>query len=391
MNKPTLTHRRIKDQLIEHLDADYAVGDRLPDIRTLARGMKVGQRNTFRAVRELVKDGCLVSRPKLGTYVRRLPKNMSAYAKGAGRSGSIVSVADDDDVRSEANILSGRVVRVLHVHESARGDDFIEAMVDGFSQKIEAAGAKAIRQSYNHTSERHNLGHHGLEEYQESIIATFNPSIDVPITSRADQTVMVISTVGDLDLQIQGQYDVVCPDEEHGGFLAGQCLRNAGHTTSCFIGCHFNSPDQNFDHTSRVRMEGFRKGLASRESQSIVPLSSAFYCVSEGAPLVNEYMALEPRPRAVFAASDELAVGFVLGALAHGLEPGRDYDIIGFDGQKLGQTMRCGPLTTIAVPSRLMGQRAAELLTQRLETPGHPPTRASLGCTLLPGNTVKKI
>jgi LacI family transcriptional regulator len=91
----------------------------------------------------------------------------------------------------------------------------------------------------------------------------------------------------------------------------------------------------------------------------------------------------------VFAASDELAVGFVQGARDQGLMAGRDYQIIGFDRQQLGMDLPEGPLTTIEVPRVAMGVRGAELLTARLLDPDQPVHRTYLGCSLFEGKTTR--
>ncbi|MCW5861305.1 MAG: substrate-binding domain-containing protein, partial [Caldilineales bacterium] len=93
----------------------------------------------------------------------------------------------------------------------------------------------------------------------------------------------------------------------------------------------------------------------------------------------------QPRPDAVFAASDDLAIGFLAAAAAHGLRPAEDYHLIGFDGQDLaGNT-----LTTIKVPAMDMGRRAAQLLIERFDDPHKPARRVQLECTLRRGDTAR--
>jgi DNA-binding LacI/PurR family transcriptional regulator len=139
-----------------------------------------------------------------------------------------------------------------------------------------------------------------------------------------------------------------------------------------------------------VRLRAFEHGFGLPVPPGHVLLTRS-YGESWGARLVARYAALNPRPEAVFAASDELAVGFVKGALALGLEPLRDYQIIGFDGQERGRQLHEGPLTTIQVPAAEMGRRGAELLADRLLNPDQPARQLRLGCTLFEGNTVRNL
>jgi len=105
------------------------------------------------------------------------------------------------------------------------------------------------------------------------------------------------------------------------------------------------------------------------------------------ARLIPKYLEIPDRPQAVFAASDDLALGFIVGAAAHGLDFARDYHIIGFDGQPRGQAIHGGPLTTVESPHGEIGRRAAEMLMSRLLNPDQPVRRLTVGCRLLNGTT----
>jgi DNA-binding LacI/PurR family transcriptional regulator len=114
------------------------------------------------------------------------------------------------------------------------------------------------------------------------------------------------------------------------------------------------------------------------------------YTSTEGALFVQRYLAIKNRPEAIFAASDDLAVGFVHGALAHGILPGRDYLIAGFDGQERGRTLPTGVLTTAALPSEAMGRAAAGFLLSRIAENQTPVRRLTVGCQLIQGDTTRR-
>src|ERR1051326_608108 len=63
------TYRKIKSRLVARVGNEWTVGTRLPTIQMIARQLKAGQRNTHRAVRELVAEGVLASAPRRGTFV----------------------------------------------------------------------------------------------------------------------------------------------------------------------------------------------------------------------------------------------------------------------------------------------------------------------------------
>ena len=71
------------------------------------------------------------------------------------------------------------------------------------------------------------------------------------------------------------------------------------------------------------------------------------------------------RPTAVFAASDEMAVGTILAARDFGLQVPRDLSVVGMDGHELGETFG---LTTVDQDPRGQGAVAAATALQLLET-----------------------
>jgi LacI family transcriptional regulator len=103
-----------------------------------------------------------------------------------------------------------------------------------------------------------------------------------------------------------------------------------------------------------------------------------------GAALRNAKM-----PAAIFAASDDLAIGATYAAVALGLQPGRDVHVVGFDGQQRGRDMMHGPLTTIAIPTEAMGLEAAQRLAQRLNDTGELTRHVQLPCRLIQGVTTQ--
>jgi DNA-binding LacI/PurR family transcriptional regulator len=70
------------------------------------------------------------------------------------------------------------------------------------------------------------------------------------------------------------------------------------------------------------------------------------------------------RPTAVFAASDEMAIGTILAARDFGLQVPQDLSVVGMDGHELGETFG---LTTVDQAPRRQGVLAATTALQLLE------------------------
>jgi LacI family transcriptional regulator len=66
------------------------------------------------------------------------------------------------------------------------------------------------------------------------------------------------------------------------------------------------------------------------------------------------------RPQCVFAVTDVMAVGAMTAIREHGLTPGADIAIAGFDDVQMLQDV-VPPLTTVALPLRELGERSLEL------------------------------
>lgn len=200
------------------------------------------------------------------------------------------------------------------------------------------------------------------------------------------QAVVLVRTGSDLPVAARAGADMVTIDSEHGGYLAGALMKQCGMRDVCFIGRHKPTDTTSYDLTSTLRLSGLEQGLGG-EVEHGRQLKTAWYNPDAGGLAMASYLQLQPRPQGVFCASDDIAVGFACAGLSHGLIPGRDYYLIGFDGQIRGRELLHGPLTTVELPVDAMGRAAVKLLSQRLVNPHEPARRVSLCGTLRLGAT----
>jgi LacI family transcriptional regulator len=77
-------------------------------------------------------------------------------------------------------------------------------------------------------------------------------------------------------------------------------------------------------------------------------------------------LALKPRPTAVFAANDLMAMGAYLAIKEAGLKIPHDVAVVGFDNIPTAKLVS-PPLTTVDQFQRRVGQRAAEMLFERMD------------------------
>jgi LacI family repressor for deo operon, udp, cdd, tsx, nupC, and nupG len=115
------------------------------------------------------------------------------------------------------------------------------------------------------------------------------------------------------------------------------------------------------------RLKGFRAALAHAgivADETLIAFGD--YSFASGEAAMAELLAAAPRPSAVFCSNDEMAIGAVKAARAHGLHVPRDLAVVGFDDIPFAAAFD-PPLTTIRQPRRAIGRAAAALLLDQLK------------------------
>jgi LacI family transcriptional regulator len=351
-----LVYQQIKSRLLEHLGERWPKGSRLPPVPELAAELGTGKSNTHRALKELVREGILVARPGRGTFV--------------------CSDSPSPKSRKRAAPLQGRRVTIVR----GTADAFVFPAVDAMSEELSQLGCVISYEDYfpiDHAKQRPDADAVVLVNPNNLPVMQLNPRQPVVIVSTALEIPVPMDAVG---------YDVVLADSEQGGYLAGEYLRKIGCESAYFIGVYPKRIAKQVDVTSAARLRGFEAGYEKRLPESH-KYRGNHYQTSQGARAVRKYIELDPRPRGVFAASDEIALGFIYGMLSQGMEPGRDYQLVGFDGQIRCREGTGFPLTTVEVPMHQMGKMGARMLAERLENPQLPVRRVMVGSQMFEGVT----
>jgi LacI family transcriptional regulator len=144
-------------------------------------------------------------------------------------------------------------------------------------------------------------------------------------------------------------------DNERGGWLAGAHLLAAGHRRIGFIG----GPADVM--SARERLAGLRRALAGfGPSAGIATILHGPYSVAHGMAATEALLRMQPRPTAVFAASDEILLGLLAVLRREGLRVPRDLSVVAFDD--VGPLdLLDPPVTAVRQPVAQMGRRAVEL------------------------------
>jgi LacI family transcriptional regulator len=127
---------------------------------------------------------------------------------------------------------------------------------------------------------------------------------------------------------------------------------------------------------SRVR--GYRRALLEHH----MPLEELLirggdFTEAGGYESMKELLSLDPRPTAVFAANDLMALGAFLACRELGVRVPEDVAIAGFDDIPAARLVN-PPLTTLDQRANAFGQRAARLLMSRLNGEYQGPPRSEI-------------
>ncbi|SEQ64103.1 LacI family DNA-binding transcriptional regulator [Microlunatus flavus] len=168
---------------------------------------------------------------------------------------------------------------------------------------------------------------------------------------------VVIDPTGPLD----GVLPSVGATNRAGGLAATRHLLDLGHRRIAVIG----GPRQVL--CSRARIEGYRAALESR-GLAVDPdlVRPGDFHHAGGFAQTQALLRLPDPPTAVFAGSDEQALGVVDAARHAGLRVPDDLSVVGFDDLPVAR-WSSPPLTTVRQPLAEMGRTAAEMLLALLE------------------------
>jgi LacI family transcriptional regulator len=146
-----------------------------------------------------------------------------------------------------------------------------------------------------------------------------------------------------------------------GGLAATEHLISLGHERIAMIG----GPREML--CTQARIDGYRAALerAGIEIDRRLIRYGDFHHEG-GFRASQEFLGLEDRPTAIFAGSDEQAMGAYEAARQSGLQIPRDLSVVGFDDLPLCQWLS-PPLTTVRQPLEEMGRLAARTLFQQLD------------------------
>jgi len=168
-------------------------------------------------------------------------------------------------------------------------------------------------------------------------------------------------------------------DEEGAGRSIGEHLSELGHQELTVVVGPSAGSDGSVDESllpsySRLRVRGIREGFAPGR---VLVVSAGANSTAAGQNVGARLLGRTPRPTAIAADSDVLALGILDAARTYGLHPGKDLSVTGFDD--IHDAAEAG-LTTVAQPIREKGR----LLAKSILDPENVARRTVLDTALIP-------
>lgn len=249
-------------------------------------------------------------------------------------------------------------------------------LIRGASRVLEPHGIVALVAESEEEGARHSaLLEHFIDRKVDAIATTAAHLGDADALSAAAQRVPVVLALRNVP---GSDLPAVFHDDGRGATIATRHLLDLGHRRIAQL------PGALDIDSFRRRDDGFHRALAETPDAVDVSVeaSASLPVLEEGRRLMDLVLARRPRPTAVFAHNDVMAVGALDRARELGLRCPEDISIVGYNDVALSAHLS-PPLTTVSVPSELLGRRLAEMLLARIEDPALPPEEIRLPATLV--------
>jgi LacI family transcriptional regulator len=137
-------------------------------------------------------------------------------------------------------------------------------------------------------------------------------------------------------------------------------LMQLGHRRIAIL----RGPQGNVD--ARERLKGYRRALREGGAETDAALEiRGDFTQESGYGNAGAVLALSPRPTAVFAANDYMAIGLIRAFSASGVRVPEDIAVAGFDDIELARYV-APPLTTVHVGAYELGERAVRIWFERI-------------------------
>jgi LacI family transcriptional regulator len=253
--------------------------------------------------------------------------------------------------------------------------EFFSEVIRGMDQTAQKNGYHLLLSSSHDDKAEIEAVLRAMRGRIDGLIA-MSPHLDAPaLVTNLPPTLPVVL----LNCALHGKaYDSLAIENFRGAHAMVRHLIALGHDRVAII----KGAAHNFDAAERLR--GYRRAL--REAK-ITPRraweAAGDFTESAGHYAATALITLDPRPTAIFAANDSMAIGALSAVREAGLRVPEDVAVAGFDDIPLARFMS-PPLSSVHVAIAELGARAVDTLVGAIRRKGeHVPRRQRLTTTLV--------
>jgi DNA-binding LacI/PurR family transcriptional regulator len=287
---------------------------------------------------------------------------------------SIRRIADDLGYVPSSNasgLRSGRTGELAVVTPSI-GGWFYGSVLEGIDAELRGAGYDMVLFNLDgETGERKRLFHSSiLRKRGDGVLAL---CVDFSAEERAELAALGLPAII-VGGPVRG-FRFVGIDERDAAGRAVRHLLELGHRDILFVG---GGAEQQHSANPSVPRERYHAYVAEMRAagadEAHIRWLAGEFSTAVAQRRMSELLDRDaPRPTAVFAASDAMAIGVMLAAAEHGLRVPQDLSVVGIDDDPLAEPFQ---LTTVRQDPSKQGALAARHLLEELA--GNTPLRRSL-------------
>ncbi|MEP0322141.1 LacI family DNA-binding transcriptional regulator [Bauldia litoralis] len=155
-------------------------------------------------------------------------------------------------------------------------------------------------------------------------------------------------------------FDTVAIDDRAGAFKAVSHLCKAGHR-------HIAMLDGGKAHGNLDKMKGAQKAIraARLPKGALSVFEPGGHSLADGSAIMAEVMATDPRPTALFASTDSLAIGALHWCRENGVSVPRDLAVIGYDNTEMA-AYGASPLSTVNYAADEISRLGVDRILRRI-------------------------
>ena len=264
-------------------------------------------------------------------------------------------------------LISGKTntIGVLVMYDLRRfPQDFLPALLEGISFSLYERGYGCTLLFDQVNGKKSVISKRMLQKGQIDGLLIISVERDAAIRKRVQDTDVPVVLVNQRIQEEEVGY--VVADEVRGSCEAVTYLLQNGHRHIGYLG---GTP---VFSTSEERLEGYKNALETYG----VPFNGALCRVGDfdnqkSYEQVLGLLGEHPEVTAIFAANDAMALGAYRAAAELGLAIPQDLSVVGYDNQEYCQYIQ-PPLTTVSKHRRTMGEKAASLIVEAIESKKSP-------------------